>query len=86
MMHQRLICFRHFIVTAHADYEPLVNKYRGRFVAVREGYPDFSQTVAPLCDTAIDAEKMALSMCKSAIDERFYPDLFARRLRMLLSV
>ncbi|RXZ38181.1 hypothetical protein D9O50_01125 [Oxalobacteraceae bacterium CAVE-383] len=84
MTHPRLMCFRNFIVTAYADYEPVRQQYRGRFVAVREGYPEFSQTVAPLCDTAAEAEKLALSMSKAAIDERFYPDLFSRRLKLLV--
>jgi hypothetical protein len=87
MTHQRLMHFRNFIVTAYSDYEPTVNKYRGRFVAVREGYLDFSQHVAPLCDTAEEAEKMALSLCKAAIDQKFYPEIFARHLlRLLLPV
>jgi hypothetical protein len=87
MTHQRLIHFRNFIVTSYSDYEPTVNMYRGRFVAVREGFPDFSQHVAPLCDTAAEAEKLALSLSKAAIDQKFYPEIFARHLlRLLLPV
>lgn len=84
MHHQRLIRFRNFIVIAHSDYESSANKYSGYFVAMREGFPDFSQKIAPLCDTAEDAEKLALCLCKAAIDQKFYPEIFARRLLQLL--
>jgi hypothetical protein len=84
MTHQRLIHFRNFIVTAHSDYEPVTDKYRGYFIAVREGYPEFSQYIAPLCDTAAEAETLALSLCKAAIDQKFYPEIFAKHLMRLL--
>jgi hypothetical protein len=76
--------FRNFIVTAYSDYEPIADKYRGYFIAVREGYPDFSQYVAPLCDTPAEAEKLALSLSKAAIDQKFYPAIFAKHLMRLL--
>jgi len=85
MTHQRLIHFRNFIVTAHSDYEPVTDKYRGYFVAVQEGCPDFSQCITPLCDTPAEAEKLALSLCKAAIDQKFYPEIFAKHLLRLLS-
>jgi hypothetical protein len=87
MTHRRLMYFRNFIVTGHSDYEPVTDKYRGYFVAVREGYPDFSQYIAPLSDTSTEAEELALRLCKAAIDQKFYPEIFAKHLlRLLLPV